>query len=160
MLKQIGVFMGLFVIAVTAITVFNDDVEGDELFETSLHSSGVIDPNANLVINALYNKNIKYDLTDEELSEFSASRISIVETSSLTDTIEVYTINLYGDIVATAEITLIGNEITILSDLGPMSTYANLTFLPYAQFDYNYIEGMPYRIYEIHIPEGLTYSFN
>ena len=143
----------------TLILVFNDDVEKEQLFESTLYVTGSINTDVDLIIHSEYNKNINYKMDDEELNTFAKSRIRVIESSNLTDTIEIYTINLYEDIVETAVITINGNKITILSDLGPLSMYASLTFLPYAQIDSNFIQGTPYIIYEIHIPEGLSYSF-
>ncbi len=160
MLKQLGILMIAFFISVVLIVVFNDDVEKDQLFDTTHYTTSNIDTNLNLSIHSEYNENTTYNMSEEQLSNLAANRISIIESSDLIDTIEIYTINLYEDIVEEAVITISGNEITIISDLGPLSTYASISFLPYAQFDYSYFQGIPYRIYEIHIPEGMAYSFD
>jgi len=160
MFKQIVIFMALFLLSSTLTIIFNDNVAEDQLFESTLYITSIIDTDIDIIIHSEYNENIDYNMNDEELSAFAESRIRVIESTELTDTIEIYTVNLYGEIVENSVITITSNEITILSDLGQLSTYRSLTFVPYAQFDSSYMQGAPYIIYEIHIPEGLGYSID
>ena len=159
MSKQIIIFITLLIVSSSFTILFGDNTEKNNLFGGSLYTSSTIDISKEIIINSSYNQNINYNMNEQELEEFAKQRIIVIESDDLTNTIEIYTINLYEEVTKKSVIDINGNEISINSDLAQLSTYVSLPFIPYAQFDSNYLEGVPYRIYEIHIPKDVNYSF-
>lgn len=160
MLQKTILLAALFLIAVTTIVLTNDDVPIEALHDTTLYMSSAIDTNETLQINSAYNPNSSFDKSDEELQEYAKSKISVIESDSLTNTIEIYTLDVYHNITDTVVIDISGNTLTITSDLAPLSLYKSSSFLTFGQFDSNYFNRIPWRLYEVHIPSGMLYTID
>lgn len=160
MLKQSIIFIALFIFSTSLLLLLSDDVKGDQLFDESLYTTSVIDHNSSLNIYSEQFEELNYNMSDEKINELDEYRIRVRESEDLTDSIEIYTVNMYNDITDKAVIEINNNDITITSDLGPFSTFTSPTFLSYAQFDNNFFISVPFHLYIIYVPVGMTYEFH
>lgn len=157
MKKIILISVVVYLLAVTTLLVVTDEEKTDTLYNRTLQSSYNIDSEQLLEISSEFRSGDSYDLSEEELNDYAIGKVMVVESSSLTDTIEIYELDIYQDITENASIDLQGNTVLITSDLGPLSFYKCSTFLSFGQFDSGYFNRAPNRMYEVHIPEGTPY---
>jgi|LGVF01.2.fsa_nt_gb hypothetical protein len=157
MLKQLSILMIAFILSVTVLLLLNDNIEEDQLLEQTLYTTTSLDVDSDLVIHSEYNEDSSYNMNDEKLNDYSKSRIRIVESSELTNTIKIYSNNIYDDITSESVVLIENNVITITSDLGPTVMYTSPTFLTYAQFNYDFFESIPHSFFVIYVPEGTSY---
>ncbi len=160
MIKKAIIFSLIYVVALVALIAYNDDVEIAYINSKTLTNTLTIDPTNELSIVTQYYSNSQFNMSEEELVQYAASKIRIVESETLTNTVEIYAIDVHNKTTENTVIELIDNELTVLSDLGPLSMYKSSTFLTYGQFDANYFIRVPGRVYELHIPKDMQYSFN
>jgi len=52
------------------------------------------------------------------------------------------------------------NTLTITSNLGPLTIFRSPSFIPYAQFDEDYLVTIPFHMYIVYVPIGFSYSIN
>jgi|GEM_PF-3310142 len=159
MLKQSIIFISLFILSVLIIVLLNDDVENDALFASTLHTTSSVDTTSDITINTVHFTDIDSDLSQEKISELMEYKVKVIETSNLTDTVEIHTVNFYDELTENATIKIINNEISITSELGPTTTFSSPSFIVNAQFDNDFFASVPFSVYVIYIPEGMSYNF-
>lgn len=157
MIKRILIVVILYLVSVTILLVITDDEQIDNLSNRTLHSSTSINTENKVEISLIFENSDSYNLSEEELNSYSIGKVRILETSKLSNTIEIYTLDIYRNLTENALVTLDGNRVLITSDLGPLSFYKSSTFLTFGQFDSHYFDRAPNRIYEVHIPVGTQY---
>jgi len=160
MKRNIVLFLTFFLVSIITLVVFNDNCSSNDLSDMKLRSELSVNPDKIFQIDLIYRDIEVLGMNEDEAKEYHESKLRIVRSLVLTETIEVYSMDVYSGITEDSSFIVDDNGLSIISDFGPISFYKGSTFLTYGQFNPSYFDRVPNRIYEIHIPMDLEYNLN
>jgi hypothetical protein len=84
-------------------------------------------------------------------------KVEVIEKSELKDCVEICRNMFYEQVDKTYEISVDGNDITIIDNFESISIYQELPFISYTMQE-KLMVGFPKTVYKIYIPQGMEHS--